>query len=285
MTAVATRFGNTSSAMRQDRPLTNDQLFRLAPSIFAVEKHESRSARYTYIPTIEVIDGLRKEGFMPFTASQGKSRIEGKTEFTKHLIRFRKESNILKPIANEIVLINSHDGTSTYRMVSGLIRFVCMNGMITGDIVEDIKVFHKGDIVDNVVEGAFRIMDGFELANESMERMKQIPMSVREQEAFAKAALSLKYDKGEIEEGQWRESSAPILPNQLLAVKRQEDRSSDLWTKFNVVQENLIRGGQSGRSASGRRATTRAVNSIDGNVKLNRALWILADEMAKIKAC
>ena len=65
MTAVATRFGNTSSAMRKDQPLTNDQLFRLAPSIFAVEKHVSRSARYTYIPTIEVIDGLRKEGFMP----------------------------------------------------------------------------------------------------------------------------------------------------------------------------------------------------------------------------
>jgi hypothetical protein len=277
--AVATRI------IKQVEPLTNDELFSLAPSIFAGEKHESRSARYTYIPTIEVVDGLRNEGFLPFFAGQGKSRIEGKTEFTKHLIRFRKPDNIAKTEANEIVLINSHDGTSSYRMVSGLIRFVCMNGMITGDIVEDVRVLHKGNIVENVIDGAYRIMKEFELANNSMERMKQIPMSVREQEAFAKAALSLKYDKDEVVEAQWRESSAPILPNQLLSVKRQEDRSSDLWTKFNVVQENLIRGGQHGRSASGRRSTTRAVNSIDTNVKLNRALWILADEMAKIKAC
>jgi hypothetical protein len=280
---IQTRMGG-AGIITMDKPLDNDQLFRLAPSIFAVEKHESRSERYTYIPTIEVVEGLRKEGFFPFAVAQGKSRIEGKAEFTKHLMRFRKLDGITRTESNEIVLINSHDGTSSYRMLSGIIRHICSNGMITGDIVEDIRVLHKGNIVDNVVNGAFRIMDEFDLANESMERMKQIPMSVKEQEIFAKASLALKYDKDEIEEGQWRESSAPILPAQLLAVKRQEDRSSDLWTKFNVVQENLIRGGQHGRSASGRRATTRAVNSIDGNVKLNKALWILADEMARIKA-
>jgi hypothetical protein len=267
-----------------DRPMDNDQLYRIAPSIFAQEKHESRSARYTYIPTIEVIEGLRNEGFFPFAAGQGRSRIEGKTEFTKHLMRFRKIDEIAKTESNEIVLINSHDGTSSYRMVSGIIRHICSNGMITGDIVEDVRVLHKGNIVDNVINGAYRIVKEFELANNSMERMKQITMSVKEQEIFAKASLALKYDKDEVVEAQWRESSAPILPAQLLAVKRQEDRSSDLWTKFNVVQENLIRGGQHGRSASGRRATTRPTNGIDANIKLNKALWILADEMAKIKS-
>jgi hypothetical protein len=45
-----------------------------------------------------------------------------------------------------------------------------------------------------------------------------------------------------------------------------------------------MRGGQRGRAASGKRVTTRPVQSIDNNVKLNRALWILADEMAKLKS-
>jgi hypothetical protein len=45
-----------------------------------------------------------------------------------------------------------------------------------------------------------------------------------------------------------------------------------------------MKGGQHGRASSGRRITTRPVQSIDNNVKLNRALWILADEMAKLKA-
>ena len=60
-----------------------------APSIFADGKHVSRSERYTYIPTIDVLRGLHREGFEPFMVAQGRSRIEGKSEYTKHMIRMR----------------------------------------------------------------------------------------------------------------------------------------------------------------------------------------------------
>ena len=50
------------------------------------------------------------------------------------------------------------------------------------------------------------------------------------------------------------------------------------------MQENALRGGQLGRSTQGRRVHTRAVGSIDRNVSLNRALWVLAEEMRKLKA-
>jgi len=50
------------------------------------------------------------------------------------------------------------------------------------------------------------------------------------------------------------------------------------------IQENVIRGGQPGRSAQGRRLQTRPVGSIDRGVSLNRALWMLAEEMRKLKA-
>jgi hypothetical protein len=50
------------------------------------------------------------------------------------------------------------------------------------------------------------------------------------------------------------------------------------------VQENVTRGGQPGRSAQGRRVRTRPVGSIDRGVSLNRALWMLAEEMRKLKA-
>lgn len=64
MSGLVTRFGRNSFGFRSDTPLTDEQLFRVAPSIFATGKHESRSDRYTYIPTIEVYDlsdnGLRK---------------------------------------------------------------------------------------------------------------------------------------------------------------------------------------------------------------------------------
>ena len=45
-----------------------------------------------------------------------------------------------------------------------------------------------------------------------------------------------------------------------------------------------MRGGQPGRSVQGRRVRTREVGSIDRGVSVNRALWVLAEEMRKLKA-
>jgi len=53
---------------------------------------------------------------------------------------------------------------------------------------------------------------------------------------------------------------------------------------LNVAQENLLRGGQPGRAADGRSVTTRAITAIDQGTALNRALWTLAEEMAKLKS-
>lgn len=273
---LATKFGRNSSVLNGGTdPLTNDQMFKIAPSIFAEEKHGSRSERYTYIPTIDVLEGLKKEGFDPFFVAQSKSRIEGKSEFTKHMIRLRHQNNLINEEVQEIILINSHDGTSSYQMLAGCFRFVCTNGMVTGDIVEDIRVKHRGNIVHDVIDAAYTIVDGFGEVQGSINDMKSIDLKPREAEIFAKAALGLKYD----------DDKAPIEADKLLIPHRWEDRENkSIWTNFNVIQENLIRGGQRGRSSNGNRTTTRAVQSIDNNVKLNRSLWILADEMARLKA-
>lgn len=274
MSTLSTRFGNVTR-IHQQNPLSDDQLRRVAPSIFAEEKHDSRSFYYTYIPTIEVINGLRKEGFMPFSAVQSKTRIEGKQDFTKHMIRLRRPDQISSQETNEVILINSHDGTSSYQMLTGMFRFVCMNGMVSGDISEDIRIPHRGDIVNQVVEAAYSVSEHFAIAEHSRDRMKSIELTEREKNAFAQIALNIKY--GEEEE-------KPVTPSQILIPKRYADGDQkDLWTTFNIVQENLIRGGQRGFAQTGRRVTTRPVTSIDNNVRVNRGLWVLADEMIKLK--
>ncbi len=50
MTRLASRF-SAANLIRRDRPLTREELFRVVPSVFSEDKHESRSERYTYIPT------------------------------------------------------------------------------------------------------------------------------------------------------------------------------------------------------------------------------------------
>jgi hypothetical protein len=222
------------------------------------------------------VRGLRKEGFQPFMVCQTRVRDEGKREHAKHMLRLRHASQIDSHEANEIILLNSHDGTSSYQMLAGVFRFVCKNGMVWGDTVGDIRVRHKGDIVNDVIEGAFRVVDTFEQVSEQKDGMKVTTLDSGEATAFARAALTLKYADAE--------KAPTVTEDQILEPRRFEDRrANDLWTTFNVVQENLVRGGLKGRSATGKEIRTREVRGIDQNVKLNRALWVLADEMRKLK--
>jgi hypothetical protein len=285
---LATRFASTTRVLRGEQPLNEDQMRAAAPSIFAEGKHASRSERYTYIPTIDVLRGLRKEGFEPFMVAQGASRIEGKAQFTKHMIRMRHHRDRggqvqMRPEAHEVILINSHDGASAYQMLAGMFRFVCCNGLVVGDVVEDIRIPHKGNIQGEVIEGAFRVLDEFEAVQGHTEAMKALPLRPAEEIAFATAALALRFGERTVEEGGGHRP-APVTAEQLIEARRPEDLGHSLWTTFQRVQENVIRGGQRGRSAQGRRLQTRPVGSIDRGVSLNRALWMLAEEMRKLKA-
>ncbi|EKT4473305.1 MULTISPECIES: DUF932 domain-containing protein [Pseudomonas] len=259
--------------VRSDSPLTNDDIARVAPSIFAEEAHESRSDRYRYIPTVDVLEALRSEGFMPFMACQTRVRNTDKREHTKHMIRLRHANTIVAKEANEIILLNSHDGTSSYQMMGGCFRFVCANGLVLGDAAMDQKVRHSGrqDVIGDVIEGAYEVLNQFQLIEEQRETMKGIQLGGDLQHAFAEAALAYRYDPAD--------GPAPVTASQLLAPRRREDATNDLWSTFNRVQENTIKGGLRGRNKQGRRTSTRAVSGIDQDVKLNRALWVLAQHL------
>lgn len=123
-----------------------------------------------------------------------------------------------------------NNGTSSYQMLAGVLRFVCQNGMVAGDNVRDIRIPHKGNIVRNVIEGAFDVLDGFELIREQKDGMRAVELNREEQHAFARSALALRYDPTDAE------APAPVTESQLLAPRRFEDRHDDLWTIFNRVQ-------------------------------------------------
>ena len=273
---LASRFASRSPVLRSASALTDDQIRAVVPSIFADAPHESRSLRYSYIPTVAVLDELRKEGFQPFMVTQTRVRNEDRRDFTKHMIRLRHAGQTnARGEANEIILLNSHDGTSSYQMLAGMFRFVCSNGLVCGDTVADVRVPHKGDVTAQVVEGAYRVLSDFDNARESRELMQEITLDDGEAEVFARAALSLKYDNPG--------KPAPVSESQILLPRRAEDTKPDLWSVFNRTQENLTKGGLSGRTANGNRQKTRPVLGIDQNIKLNRALWLLADGMRQLK--
>ncbi|WP_270523096.1 DUF932 domain-containing protein, partial [Escherichia coli] len=129
---LVSRFGYAANQIRRDRPLTHEELMHHVPGIFGEDKHTSRSQNYTYIPTI--------------FACQTRVRDPGRRGYTKHMLRLRRAGEINGEHVPEIILLNSHDGTSSYQMLPGYFRFVCQNGCVCGQSLGEVRVPHRGNV-------------------------------------------------------------------------------------------------------------------------------------------
>ncbi len=265
---LASRFGQINQ-IRRDRPLTRDELMQVVPSVFGEDKHASRSEKYTFIPTITLLENLQNEGFQPFFACQSRVRDPGRREHTKHMLRLRKSGQITGQQVPEIIILNSHGGESSFQLLPGIFRSVCTNSLVCGQSFGEIRVPHRGNVVEKVIEGAYEVLGIFDRVEEKQDAMQSLLLPPPAQQAFARAALTYRFG----------EEHQPVTESQILSARRWQDESADLWTTYQRIQENLLKGGLPGRTAKGKRSHTRAVNSIDGDVKLNRALWVMAESL------
>lgn len=266
--------------MNYTKALTMEAIQTLAPSAFAGQAYEKQSSRYSFIPTSDVITRMQDSGFVPVMASQSRTRIAGKEFFTKHMIRFRDQNALTQAAVVgdsilEAVLINSHDGSSAYKLMLGIFRFVCSNGMFVADSTfESIHVRHTGNILDQVVDGSKRLFAEGAKVLDVVGKWQGIDLVQPEQLALATAAHQVRFG-----------AESPIAPASLLTSRRYDDNGTDLWRTFNRIQENATKGYRTGqKDANGRRIGVREVKSIDGSTNLNQALWTLASKMAELKA-
>ncbi len=264
---LASRFGYAANQIRRDRPLTHEELMHHVPGIFGEDKHTSRSQNYTYIPTITVLESLQREGFQPFFACQTRVRDPGRRGYTKHMLRLRRAGEINGEHVPEIILLNSHDGTSSYQMLPGYFRFVCQNGCVCGQSLGEVRVPHRGNVVEKVIEGAYEVVGVFDRIEEKRDAMQSLVLPPPARQALAQAALTYRYG----------DEHQPVTTADILTPRRREDYGKDLWSAYQTIQENMLKGGISGRSARGKRIHTRAIHSIDTDIKLNRALWVMAE--------
>ncbi|EPO2859416.1 DUF932 domain-containing protein, partial [Salmonella enterica subsp. enterica serovar Newport] len=213
-----------------------------------------------------------REGFEPFFACQSRVRDPGRRDYTKHMLRLRRAGQITGRQVPEIIILNSHSGESSFQLLPGMWRQVCANGLVCGQSFGEIRVPHRGDIAGKVIEGAYDVLGVFDRVEEKREAMQSLLLPPPAQQALAKAALTYRFG----------EEHQPVTATQILTPRRYEDRKDDLWSVFNRIQENLSKGGLPGRTAQGKRTHTRAVNGIDGDVRLNRALWVMAEQMQQV---
>lgn len=271
----------TVTRVQATRILSNDDMRTLAPSIFATQPYHAVSERYRFLPTIGVIDILRDRGYHPVKATQSIARLPDKRAFTRHMVRLR-HADYLTPAdiggeLPELVVTNSHDRSSAYRFAAGIFRIVCSNGLVVASAdFGGISVKHSGgsDLEQRIIDATYQIIENMPRVLEQIDTWKAIPLEPPKQLALATAAIEL------------RDGTAAIEPKALLAPRRNEDKpepdgTRSLWKTGNVVQEALTKGGVRGRSESGRRMTTRPIKAVDSDIRTNRAIWRLMEELAK----
>ncbi len=258
-------------------PYSNEQLQELAPTLFTQEPHAQASDKYFFIPTIDVIEEIRFYGWYPVNVSEAKVRDESKEGYQTHCVRFRNLEDILYPQDNavELLLFNSHDRSTCFSISAGIFRFVCANGLVVADnIFSSYKIKHLGEQQNDVAHAIGEIT---KVKHELLGRIKtfeSITLNEAEKFAFANASKSLRF-----------EPHLQIDTNDLLIPHRKEDEKDDLYTVFNIIQENLIRGNISGiNTQTDRRFTSKEIKSISTDTTINQQLWQMVENIAKIKS-
>lgn len=261
------------------RRLSKDEVIQLAPSVLTVEPHSSLSKRYSPISTMDIIDILEQDGWYPVKAEEVAARTEHTQGFQKHMIRFQHNNLKVKEENFEAVLNNSHDGKSRYHFLLGIWRLICSNGLIVGDTFNQISLKHVGLEQNQVIDASRRMINFVPQLADSVQEMKQLELSENERRIYAQSASMLFFPKIE------NPREIPVAPKQFLRARRTVDMGkNDLWTTYNNVQENMMKGGLSFHNEETKRnQSTRKIKAINKNVNLNRALWNLTERMRELK--
>jgi Domain of unknown function (DUF932). len=267
---------NSPRMLRTGQPLTLEQIKSVAPAVFASGPHESRGPRYAYVPTIAPLQTLLDSGWHVYEAAQQRARAADRDPYTKHMLRMRKES-LTKHTDGvpEVILINGHDGSASYRLIAGYFRFVCCNGLMVGSHISSFTVRHTvgPQTSDEVLRaGEKTITEKFPAMMEQMEKWRKITLSDAAAYSLAKTAVQLRYG----------DTVPPFKPAELLLVRRDADRAPTLWNTLNRIQENIMGGGWETRSAMfGRKSTVRPVERVSAVAKINGGLWDAAFQLAE----
>ncbi|MEI6075995.1 MAG: DUF932 domain-containing protein [Verrucomicrobiota bacterium] len=256
--------------------LTEENLRREAPSVFASGPMAGVSPRYTFVPTARIVDGLRAQDWVPVAVEEQRIRNESRRGFQKHLLRFRRAEQMAKldEWNVELVLLNSHDRGCAYQLHAGIYRRVCSNGLVMSEgSFEAIRFRHSKLETDEVVRASFRLLEFVPKVGELVNRFRERLLDGRESLELARHSVLLRYPSLD---------ASPVEPATLLKARRDEDVSLDLWTTLNRLQENLVRGGvsDSRRDRRGHLRSVRALRGIDSKVVLNKGLWGLAEQLA-----
>ena len=230
------------------------------------------SEKYVHIKTSDILTRFQDMGWE--VASASAARQSKTPQFARHALRLRHKgfADIDQDgVIPELIVLNSHNGSWALRIMLGMFRMVCCNGMVAGSLWEGVALKHYN--IKNLEEKVEHVTGHMgELTNKlagTVKHWQEVEMPWNIQEEFAQKAIAIRWG-----------DKTPVSADQLLEARRPADRGNDLWHVFNRVQENLTQGGFSGRTSNGRTLGVKAVRNVKRDIKFNTELFEAASQYA-----
>lgn len=246
--------------------MTIDNLKTIVPSVFATAPAPKMSEKYTFVPTLELLESFDREGWKVSSAKQ-----MGKGLYASHQLRLRNGAmpNVGDTLI-EAIISNSHNGLLKLSVSAGLHRLVCSNGLTVPTAVSSkISVKHMrvdlGSVRQITDEFAIRLP----MIEKSVKRLSETILTEDQAVSMATKAVSLRWESGNLPVG--------MTISQLLEPARKEDEGMSAWQIFNTLQEKLVRGGLRYSTEKGRRNTMKELKNFQKVNTINTELWELAE--------
>jgi hypothetical protein len=247
----------------------SSDMYKRFPSLFATEAHPRMSAKYAFTNTYDILLHMHNKGFRVVSVMGGDHR------FKKVMIRMRSIYYDTRDGSSpEVIVLDSHDGTTRLKMCMGVIRFACMNGVIAGDLFYSRAFTHRApDLMQQVMLELEDIHIHTTKLIQRITAMRNRSTNIGERIALADAVVKARW--GEDKDA----SFVADMRQRLLHVRRDEDTENDVYTVMNVIQENALRGGMSYITANNRIANVRPISDVRRNLNINQTLWNTAETM------
>ena len=260
--------------LKKEGFLTGDEIKQLANSIFTTSAAPTVSDKFTHIPTYKVIEDMEQLGWGVVDAKQVKARKGA--GYQKHLVVFRNPEVVINgadgdTVFPQILLTNSNDGKNAFTFTAGLFRMICENGLVVStQEFENVKIRHMGYTFEELQDRVRAMVEQLPLTVESMNKMKQVQLDEEQAKMLAKKALTTRFTEEQVD-------SIKVDLNELLKPTRDEDKGTDLWSVFNVIQEKILEGDFNYISGIKQRKA-RKVKNFKQDIEINQKLFAMAAE-------
>lgn len=245
--------------------LSIETLKQVTPSVFATSPSPKMSQKYTFVPTIEIVENFDREGWKVYSAKQ-----IGSGQYAQHELRLRNGGlpNVGDSLI-EAVIRNSHNGLSAFSVSSGLHRLVCSNGLtVPTSVADSISVKHMKFDMGMVREITDQFAERLPVIQRSVGKMETTFLDDERLIDFVNKSALIRWEKG---------SLPKINVEDFLRPERDGDVGNSVWKTFNVIQEKFVRGGLKYQSKKGRFTSMKELKNFQNINKINTNLWELAE--------